>query len=406
MEQFYKERFYVQRDFIKKAAALTEVNDIIEMARESLRTLIPNAMEVCILLIDPDAMKYTRPLQCALFKTPVDCQSCKRDRPAVQKAITREKAVVVPKSEPVRRPDGTMVAIGSECAVPVSVEKQVVAAVSVVIQPVTRFSRKDFFLIKDMADILGAIILNAKRQWQITQEKIHISKTLNHLSPFVPDAVRHMADKQPELLSREKERKEITVLFLDLENYTKLSANRPEAEINAIIERMFSSFVDPIHRSHGDINETSGDALMIIFKNHDPRTNAINSIKAAFEIMEQNRIISRSLPDDMSLIPVNIGINSGTALLGMTRLKGDLGTRMTYTATGTVTNIAARLSDYASGGDILIGEETRKLIQDIWTVYDRGNVTLKGIDTPMPVYSMLHHRADKLEEQVIRNTIP
>ncbi|MCA1788020.1 MAG: adenylate/guanylate cyclase domain-containing protein, partial [Desulfobacteraceae bacterium] len=312
---------------------------------------------------------------------------------------------VVPKSEPVRRPDGTMVAIGSECAVPVSVEKQVVAAVSVVIQPVTRFSRKDFFLIKDMADILGAIILNAKRQWQITQEKIHISKTLNHLSPFVPDAVRHMADKQPELLTKEKERKEITVLFLDLENYTKLSANRPEAEINAIIERMFSSFVDPIHRSHGDINETSGDALMIIFKNHDPRTNAINSIKAAFEIMEQNRIISRSLPDDMSLIPVNIGINSGTALLGMTRLKGDLGTRMTYTATGTVTNIAARLSDYASGGDILIGEETRKLIQDIWTVYDRGNVTLKGIDTPMPVYSMLRHRSDKPEEQVIRNII-
>jgi class 3 adenylate cyclase/ribosomal protein L14 len=406
MEQFYKERFYVQRDLIIKTAALTEVNEIIEMARESLRTLIPNAMEVCILLIDPDAMKYTRPLQCALYKKPVDCQSCKRHRPAVQKAITRGKAVVVPKSEPVRRPDGTMVAIGSECAVPVSVEKQVVAAVSVVIQPMTRFSRKDFFLIRDMADILGAIILNAKRQWQITQEKIHISKTLTHLSPFVPEAVRHMADKHPELLTREKERKEVTVLFLDLENYTKLSANRPEAEINTIIERMFSTFVDPIHRSHGDINETSGDALMILFKNHDARTNAINSIKAAFEIMDQNRIISRSLPDDMPPVPVNIGINSGSALLGMTRLKGDLGTRMTYTATGTVTNIAARLSDYASGGDILIGEETRKLIQDIWRVYDRGNVTLKGIDTPMPIYSMLPHRPGKPDEQVIQDTTP
>jgi class 3 adenylate cyclase len=215
-----------------------------------------------------------------------------------------------------------------------------------------------------------------------------------------------MADKHPEQLTREKERKEVTVLFLDLENYTKLSANRPEAEINTIIERMFSTFVDPIHRSHGDINETSGDALMILFKNHDARTNAINSIKAAFEIMDQNRIISRSLPDDMPPVPVNIGINSGSALLGMTRLKGDLGIRMTYTATGTVTNIAARLSDYASGGDILIGEETRKLIQDIWRVYDRGNVTLKGIDTPMPIYSMLPHRPGKPEEQVIQDTTP
>jgi class 3 adenylate cyclase len=87
-------------------------------------------------------------------------------------------------------------------------------------------------------------------------------------------------------------------------------------------------------------------------------------------------------------IYVNIGINSGSALVGMTRFKGSLSTRMTYTATGQVTNIAARLSDLAKKGDILIGEETARLIEGLWPVFDRGKALLKGIDEPLRVYSL------------------
>jgi class 3 adenylate cyclase len=389
MDKYYKERFGVQTGLIRKIAPLMEVNEIIEKVREELRTQIPNAMEVCILLLDPDAKKYTRPLQCALYERPVDCQSCKRDRPAVKKAIKDKKAVVVSQSEPVKRFDNSLVTIGPEYAMPVFVEGKVLAAISVVIQPLTQYTRKDFFLIRDFADILGTIILNAKRQWEMTQEKIRISRMLANMSPFVPESVRHMVNKNLDLLTQEKELKDISVLFLDLEGYTSLSASRPEAEVNGIIEKMFSSFVDPIHRSHGDINETAGDALMIIFKNHDAKTNAINSVKAAFEIIQRNRTINQSLKGDIYPIDVNIGINSGSALVGMTRFTGSLDTRMTYTASGSVTNIAARLSDYAKGGDILIGEETQKMIKDLWPVYGLGPVILKGLKNPLQVFSLL-----------------
>lgn len=389
MDRYYKERFHAQRHLIHKIAPLMEVNEIIEKVREELRRIIPNAMEVCILLLDPDADKYTSPLQCALYEEPVNCQSCKRDRPAVQKAILKKKAVVVAQSEPIKRMDNSIVAIGSEYAMPVFVEDRVLAAISVVIQPMIRYTRRDFFLIRDFADILGNIILSAKRQWEITQEKIHISQKLTNLTPFVSGSVRNMVDKNPELLSQEKERKDVTILFLDLEGYTKLSASRSEVEVNAAIEKMFSSFVDPIQRSHGDINETAGDGLMIIFKDHDAKTNAINAVKAAFEIMDRNRAVNQSLEPVMGPINVNIGINSGSALVGMTRFKGLLDTRMTYTATGTVTNIAARLSDHAKAGDILMGEETRKMVDGLWPVYHLGPVSLKGIKDPLPVFSLL-----------------
>lgn len=389
MDRYYKERFHVQQNLIRKIAPLMEVNEIIEKVREELRKKIPNAMEVCILLLDPEADKYTSPLQCALYEQPVNCQSCKRNRPAVQKAIGKRKAVVVSQSEPICRKDNSLVAVGSEYAIPVFVEERIMAVISVVIQPLTRYSRRDFFLIRDFANILGNIILTARRQWDITQEKIRISRMLSHLTPFVPGSVRHMVDKNPELLTLEKQRKEVTILFLDLEGYTRLSETRPEVEVNAIIEKMFSSFVDPIHRSHGDINETAGDALMIIFKDHDAKTNAINAVKAAFEIMDRNRAFNRSLGSGMGSIDVNIGINSGSALVGMTRFKGLLDTRMTFTATGTVTNIAARLSDHAKFGDILVGEQTKEMIDGLWPLYPIGPVLLKGIKEPVTVFSLL-----------------
>jgi class 3 adenylate cyclase len=155
-----------------------------------------------------------------------------------------------------------------------------------------------------------------------------------------------------------------------------------------MVEKMFSSFVDPIHRSGGDINETAGDGLMIIFKNDDAETSAINAVKAAFDIEERNHELNQKYRTAFETINVNIGINSGAALVGMTQFKGSLDTRMTYTASGPVTNLAARLADYAKGGDILIGEETKHLIEGIWPIFSLGHVRLKGLDKPLKIYSL------------------
>jgi class 3 adenylate cyclase len=345
-------------------------------------------MEVCILLLDPDAPKYTRPLQCALYDTSVNCISCKRNRTAVQKALNRRKGVVVSKTEPITRRDGSRVEIGPEAAIPVFVSDEILAVINVVSRPGNRFTRKDFYMIRDLSEIVGNALLSAKRHWETTQEKIRISQMLANLSPFVPQSVRKIVERNPERLSQEKERKEVTVLFLDLEGYTQLSSRRPDIEVSDMVEKMFSSFVDPIHRSGGDINETAGDGLMIIFKDGDAETNAINAVRAAFDIHDRNHEMNRKLLRGGDPVNVNLGINSGSALIGMTMFKGLLNTRMTYTATGTVTNLAARLADHAKGGEILIGEETRKLIGDNWSVHDQGEVLLKGMDTPLRIYSL------------------
>ncbi|MFO7737565.1 MAG: adenylate/guanylate cyclase domain-containing protein [Desulfatiglandaceae bacterium] len=388
MKKYYEERFKALRRLDERIAPLMEINDILEKMRDELRETISSALEVRILLLDPDAKRYTRPLQCILYDRPVNCLSCKRSRPVIQKALEERKAVLVPESDPIERDDGSLVKIGPEAAVPAFVGEDILVVLSVVGKPGTTFTHKDFLLIEDFSETARSVILRAKKHWEMTEEKIRISKMLTHLSPFVPLSVLDIVEKNPERLLQEKEKKDVTVLFLDLEDYTRLSTALPEMEVNQIVETMFSSFVDPIHRSNGDINETAGDGLMIIFKEGDVNTNAKNAVKAALDIHDMSREINKGLASQRDPINVNMGINSGTALVGMTRFKGSLDTRMTYTASGPVTNAAARLADYAQGGDILIGEETKQLIDGLWPVYDVGLATLKGIDKPMRIFSL------------------
>ena len=396
MKKYYKERFEAQKRLAKSVAPLNEVNDILEKMREEARNLVPSAMEACILLLDPDAQKYTRPLQCALYDRPVNCLLCKRGRGAIQKALDKRKGVVVSKPDPVLRHDNSQVEVGPEAAIPVFANDEILAVVSVVSRPGTRFTSRDFFLIKDLSEAVGNAILNAKKHWEVTQEKIKIGQMLTHLSPFVPQSVRQIVENDPGLLKQEKEKKDVTVLFLDLEGYTRLSSHRSEIEVNEIVEKMFSSFVDPIHRSGGDINETAGDGLMIIFKNYNPKGNAINAIKAAFDVDRISQQMNRKINEGSKPINVNMGINSGFALVGLSQFKGSLDTRMTYTATGPVTNLAARLADHAKGGDILIGEETKQLVEGLWPIFDLGQVHIKGLDDPMKIYSLKGelHRTD------------
>ncbi len=391
MKKYYKERFEAHKRLSKKLASTTEVNEILETLRAETRNLMPSSMETCIIMLDPDAQKYTRPLQCALYDRPVNCLSCKKNRPAIQKALAMKKGVVISKTNPIVRPDGTTVSTGPEAAMPVFVDNDIVAVINVVSQPDARFTKKDFYFMKDLSEIAGNAIMAAKKHWGMTQEKIEISQKLAHLSPFVPQSVRHIVESNPELLNQEKESREVSVLFLDLEGYTRLSTSKSAEAVNHMVEEMFSNFVDPIHRSGGDINETAGDGLMIIFKNDDARTNAINAVKAAFDIHEQNLQLNQKMSDRFEPVNVNIGINSGVALVGMTVFKGTLETRMTYTATGPVTNLAARLADHAKGGDIIIGEETQKMIEGLWQAYDMGLVPLKGIDQSLRIYSLLRN---------------
>ena len=66
----------------------------------------------------------------------------------------------------------------------------------------------------------------------------------------------------------------MSVLFVDLVGYTRLSEQLDPAAVNEVVERYFGAFLDEIIERGGDVNETAGDGIMVIFQDPDPVRHA------------------------------------------------------------------------------------------------------------------------------------
>ena len=159
--------------------------------------------------------------------------------------------------------------------------------------------------------------------------------------------------------------------------------------LNAVVERYFSLFLAPIRAEGGDINETAGDGLMIIFQDGESRAHAAAAVRAALAIREQTARANHDPGRSHPPIVVNIGISSGECDVGTTRFEGPAGERWTFTASGPVTNLAARLGNRATGGQILLAPETALRVHDHFSVRSLGPVSLKNLSSPVQAWEAI-----------------
>ena len=103
---------------------------------------------------------------------------------------------------------------------------------------------------------------------------------------------------------------------------------------------------------------------------------------------------SRLVEGRFEPVVINMGINSGPALVGMTRFTGTVGSRMTYTASGPVTNLAARIAGAAENGQILIGPETARRLNGKFDLKDLGVRRLKNVEGSVRLHSLVHDQWD------------
>jgi class 3 adenylate cyclase len=181
------------------------------------------------------------------------------------------------------------------------------------------------------------------------------------------------------------------VLFVDIAGYTRLSERLDGDRVNRLVERYFSAFLDEILRRGGDVNETAGDGLMVIFQDADPRRHAEAAVRTACAIVRRARGINAE-PDSLAEpITLHVGVNSGVAAVGATKIEGTAGTRWTYTASGSVTNLAARLAAVGDDDAIHMGPETRRRLGDGLIVEDVGERRLKNVEEPVRVFRVAEH---------------
>jgi DNA-binding response OmpR family regulator len=215
----------------------------------------------------------------------------------------------------------------------------------------------------------------------------------NHLAKFVPVAVRRAVEENPEAPGLEKRDEDLSVLFVDVSGYTNLSQRMAHEQITTLIERYFSHFLDCIQEEGGDITEMAGDGIMALFRSSDPQEHARKAARAALKILEVTHRLNREHPDAGTPIAVHMGLNSGRAGVGSTRLEGALGSRWTFTASGPVTNLAARLADAATPGSILVGPEAARRIGAKFTLEPIDIGELKNLAEKVEGYRLIAEKA-------------
>jgi adenylate cyclase len=247
----------------------------------------------------------------------------------------------------------------------------------------------DDFLTKpvNQRELLARIQSTLKLKHTVDRKLSELSRIKDHFAKFVPEAVRRLVAANPEAPELTKRDRDVSVLFLDISGYTHMSERLAPETLNTLIERYFSTFLDHIHDADGDINETAGDGFMAIFQDVDSDRHAIKAVDTALVLLAATDTLNRE--NRQQPLSIHMGVNSGMALVGSTRFEGLRGTRWTFTASGPVTNLAARLAGVAEAGQILAGPETVRRLGDRYRLDRLGRERLKNIGEGIDLHCVL-----------------
>jgi len=168
-------------------------------------------------------------------------------------------------------------------------------------------------------------------------------------------------------------RKTVTVLFCDIADSTPLGERLDPEVLQRVLARYFEAMSGAIERHGGTVEKFIGDAVMAVFgipTVHDD--DALRAVRAATEMRTALGELNAELRLDFDVeLSIRTGINTGEVIAGDP--SGDQAF-----ATGHAVVVAQRLEAAARGGEILIGETTRRLVENAALVEPVSPLKLKG----------------------------
>ena len=202
---------------------------------------------------------------------------------------------------------------------------------------------------------------------------------------------KHLAEKI--LTSRtalEGERKQVTVLFVDVSGFTSLSERLDPEDVHRLMTRAFALMLEEVHRYEGTVNQFLGDGIMALFgapiAHEDHAQRAVHAALGIAKVLASyHDELHRTRGIDFKM---RQGLNTGLVVVGS--IGNDL--RMDYTAVGDTTNIAARLQQHADRGRIVISESCHRLVEGYFHTRALGELTLKGRAEPVRAWEVIAAR--------------
>lgn len=194
------------------------------------------------------------------------------------------------------------------------------------------------------------------------------------------------------------EKREVTVLFADIRGFTSLADGLPPERVMAVLNDVLARLADVVLTCGGTLDKFLGDGLMAVFgapvRHEDDALRAVQAAQMMMESMRELNAAAHAHPRgvgetngasaDVPELQLGIGINSGTVVVG------NVGSarRTEYTCIGDAVNVAARLCAQAAPCEILVGERTHVLVNDVSKFESLPPVRLKGKAQPVPLFRL------------------
>jgi class 3 adenylate cyclase/predicted ATPase len=189
------------------------------------------------------------------------------------------------------------------------------------------------------------------------------------------------AAREVTTLRPEAERRQLTVMFVDLVGSTELSGRLDPEDMRAVIAGYQNVCSGIIRRFEGHVAKYMGDGVLAYFG--WPRAHEDDAERAVRAGLDLTKAIGRLTSDDGRALSARVGIATGLVMVG--ELIGE-GAAQEQTVVGETPNLAARLQALAAPGSVVISQATRRLVGGMFELADLGPRRLKGFAEPLAAW--------------------
>ena len=209
---------------------------------------------------------------------------------------------------------------------------------------------------------------------------------LSQLKRYFSPQLAEMIVSSGNTILGESHRREITVIFCDLRNFTAFSSSSAPEMVMQVLAAYYKCLGAELRGSEATIGEFAGDGLMAFFNDPLPcPDHQVRGLRTAVAMQKEVGKLVEEWHQQGIELGFGVGIASGHATLG------PIGTedQFHYTAIGPVVNLASRLCDEAANGEILMDAAVRAATAEVAKTRKVADRRLKGFPRPVAVYRLL-----------------
>jgi class 3 adenylate cyclase len=218
-------------------------------------------------------------------------------------------------------------------------------------------------------------------------KELSFDEKLDKIQKYLPKGLTEKILSQRDRI--EGERKQVTVMFCDMEGFTPLSEMLGIEEAYLIMDQVYEILIHKVHDYEGTVNEMTGDGIMALFGApialEDASQRAIRSSLAIHREMAKFSNQLKQEKRDIPPVKMRIGIHTGPVVVGT--VGNDL--RVEFKAVGDTVNLASRIEGQAQPGTTYITEETFKLTEGLFRFEALGQREVKGKGEPINAYRVI-----------------